>query len=129
MKALKPKELVLRIGFESASDEVRNKVLGKGIPNPEIERVANFRKTLREGRVRFLGYVLFGMKGISERSVIESVKRFNKILNGVIAIKYRRYREGMPKEVAPSEKLLKFLRHNCLDVDMADSPIWDLEMR
>lgn len=128
LKLLKAKELVVRIGFENIDDELRNKVLNKGIPQTEIFRLMNLRKELiNEGiPIKMLVYVLFGIQGVSEESIINSVKEFNKMFDGVIAIKYRKYLPHHPNEVTPSENLVNYLKKNTLLIDWGVSDIWEI---
>ncbi|MCP8305169.1 MAG: hypothetical protein H3Z50_06880 [archaeon] len=126
-KILDPRRLVIRIGFESIYDKIRNSLLIKGISDGEVKRVVELRGYMKnefDGEVDFIAYVLFGIDGIDEQSVMASVKEFNKHLDGVIAVKYRMYHEWMPREIGVSQSLLEFLRRNCLDVDMTESEIW-----
>lgn len=124
---LNPKRLIIRIGFESIHDDIRNDLLNKGIRNSEVKRIIALRDEVKNefnDLIEFIAYVLFGIEGIDEKSVISSVREFKKSLDGVIAIKYRRYHYWMPKDAKISQKLLEFLRINCLDVDLTESKIW-----
>jgi len=124
---LNPRKLVFRIGFESIYDNIRNGLLMKGISKGEVDRIVKLRDIIKnefEGEVDFIAYVLFGIEGIDDGSIVSSVKKFNKFLDGVIAVKYRMYFEQMPKEVEVPYSLLEFLRMNCLDIDMTESEIW-----
>lgn len=124
---LNPSKLIIRIGFESIYDDIRNDLLNKGIMDSEVKRIIALRDEVKNefnDLIEFIAYVLFGIKGIDEKSVIASVREFKKSLDGVIAIKYRRYHDWMPKEAKVSQKLLEFLRKNCLDVDLTESNIW-----
>ena len=124
---LNAKKLIMRIGFESIYDNIRNGLLSKGISDKEIKRVLKLRDSIKneyDEKVDLITYVLFGIEGIDEQSVKVSVNEFNKHLDGVIAVKYRRYFEQMPNEVKVSQSLLEFLRNNCLEVDLAESEIW-----
>jgi hypothetical protein len=128
-KALSPRKLFIRIGFESINDSVRNGLLNKGISSYELKRILKLRDKVKNkfnDTIEFIAYVLFGIEGIEDSSVIESVKEFKKFFDGVIAIKYRRYHKWMPKEVKPSQELLRFLRTNHIDVDMTESKIWKI---
>ncbi|MEM3383038.1 MAG: hypothetical protein QXL52_01335 [Nitrososphaerales archaeon] len=127
---LKPRKLILRIGFESIYDDIRNDLLNKGIKDSELRRILKLRSEMKSkfgNLIEFITYVLFGIEGIDEKSVITSVREFNKSFDGVIAIKYKSYHEWMPKEVKVSKELLEFLRMNCLDVDLTDSDIWKID--
>ncbi|MCP8309127.1 MAG: hypothetical protein H3Z53_07500 [archaeon] len=124
---LKPSKLIIRIGLESIHNDIRNDLLNKGIEDSEVKRIIVLRDEVKsefDDSIEFIAYVLFGIEGIDEKSVIMSVREFKESLDGVIAIKYRRYHEWMPKEAKVSQKLLKFLRINCLDVDLTESEIW-----
>ncbi|MGQ9469114.1 MAG: hypothetical protein ACUVTD_04725 [Nitrososphaerales archaeon] len=124
-----PSKLIIRIGFESIYDDIRNDLLNKGIKDSEVKRVVELRDEVKnefDELIEFIAYVLFGIEGIDEKSVIMSVREFKKSLDGVIAIKYKRYHEWMPKEVKVSQSLLDFLRINCLDVDLTESEIWSI---
>ncbi|MEM3584542.1 MAG: hypothetical protein QW193_04595 [Nitrososphaerales archaeon] len=126
---LKPSKLIVRIGFESIYDNIRNGLLNKGIKDSELRRILELRNEIKNkfgSLIEFIAYVLFGIEGIDEKSVITSIEEFNKSLDGVIAIKYRKYHEWMPKEVKVSKGLLEFLRMNCLDVDLTESNIWKI---
>jgi radical SAM enzyme (TIGR01210 family) len=129
---LKPSKLVIRIGFESIHDEIRNNLLNKGIKDSEVKRILELRNKIKNefgDLIEFIAYVLFGIEGIDEKSVVTSVREFNKSLDGVIAIKYKSYHEWMPKEVKVSKELLEFLRMNCLDVDLTESGVWKINYR
>ncbi|MGQ9719368.1 MAG: hypothetical protein ACUVWK_06005 [Nitrososphaerales archaeon] len=128
-KALSPRKLVIRIGFESVNDSIRNGLLNKGISSYELKRILGLRDEVKNkfnDAIEFVAYVLFSIEGIEDESVVESVKEFKKFLDGVIAIKYRRYHKWMPKEVKASQELLRFLRANHIDVDMTESKIWKI---
>lgn len=126
---LSPSNLVIRIGFETASERIRNDILNKGISNEELERIVELRKEIKKthGDIDFIAYVLFGIDETNEEEVIESVKFFKRLFDGVIAIKYRRYHDWMPPEIAVSQELMSFLKNNCLDVDMTESEIWEIQ--
>ncbi|MCP8307410.1 MAG: hypothetical protein H3Z54_01755 [archaeon] len=124
---LNPSKLIVRIGFESIYNDIRNDLLNKGIIDSEVKKIIMLRDEMKkesDDLIEFIAYVLFGIEGIDEKSVITSVKEFKKSLDGVIAIKYRRYHDWMPKEVKFSKRLLEFLRINCLDLDLTESEIW-----
>jgi len=125
---LQPSILEIRLGLESHDDSIRS-MLKKGISESEIERVSKLGDSLSDsmgGRVRFTAYVLFGMDGISEESVTESVRRFNQLFEGVIAIRYRRYDSKMPERRPVSQGLLDFLSKNCLEIDMTEGRSWEV---
>lgn len=123
---LKPTQLIVRIGFESFFPEVRN-ALKKNIPQTEIQRIEHLRKIFENKNVKLVAYVLFGMNQISEESVEKSIKIFNNIFDGVIAIKYKQLRRNMPQTRRPSNKLISFLKINCLSIDMAGDELWKIE--
>ncbi len=112
---LKPLKLNVFIGFDSADDNIRNVLLNKGIPKSELDRILNELKDIEN--VQFFSYVLFGIRGVSEESVKESVLYFNNYLNGVSAIEFRENPKSELKHQKISESLKKFLIQNCLNVD------------
>ncbi len=122
------RRLVIRIGFEVIDEYVRNKILNKGIPQQEIYRIANLRKQLMKNNIpaEIIAYVLFGIEGISEDMVIKSVEEFNKLFDGVIAIKYKKYLPKHPRQTSVSEKLIKYLKENTLLVDMGEEEYWEI---
>jgi len=128
LEILKPKRLVIRIGFEVIDDEVRNKILNKGIPQQEVYRIAGLRKKLQKDKlpVEIISYVLFGMKGISEELVKRSVQEFNELFDGVIAIRYRKYLAHHPEEVEISKDLIEFLKKNTLLIDWSEQEFWEV---
>ncbi len=128
LRLLDPKKLIIRIGFESFFSEIRD-ILNKNITQKEILRIIQLRKSFKDKNVIFVAYVLFGMDKIGEKSVETSVTEFNKIFDGVIAIKYRKYKNHMPKSISPSKKLLNFLKNSCLDLDMAEDELWKIRAR
>jgi len=131
LQLLKPSKLTLRVGLESASEKIRVR-FRKGINDVQIKELINLRGKLRrkaEDRVRFIAYILFGVEGVTEASVKRSVNFFRRYLDGVTAIKYRRYKAGMPRETHPSQKLLEFLRTSCEEVDMTESELWEITAR
>jgi len=114
-----PRRLVIRIGFEVFDERIREELLRKGMPNTEVFRVARLRKELkRKGYpVDFLIYVLFGIEHIPEEKVVESVREFKKLFDGVIAVRYRKYLPNHPREVPVSEGLAAFLN---AEADLVD---------
>ncbi len=119
LKLLRPRKLVIRIGFENYYESIRNDYLRKGIPQSEILRIAELRRMLSEEGlpIELWTYVLFGMEGISEESVKYSVIKFKEILDGVIAVKYHRYLPIHPEESSVSKDLAEFLERECNLVD------------
>jgi len=131
-RILNPRKLVLRIGLESIYDKIRNGILMKGISDIEVKRIVKLRESIKnefDGKVDFITYVLFGIEGIDEQSVIASVKEFNKYFDGVISVRYKVFRKWMPKEIEITQSLIEFLRKNCLDVDMTESEIWRINFQ
>ncbi|MEM3737248.1 MAG: hypothetical protein QXJ75_04080 [Candidatus Bathyarchaeia archaeon] len=129
LSLLQPSTLEIRFGFESSNESIRRS-LGKCITESEVARISELRKTVRDsmgGRIRFVVYVLFGMEGISEESVIESVTSFKQLFDGVVAIRYRRYTPEMPNTKPISRRLMTFLSENCLDVDLTEGRVWEIE--
>ncbi len=125
---LQPSTLEIRLGLESSDESIRSR-LRKGITESEIARVSKLGESIKRSmgeRIRFVAYVLFGMAGISEESVVESVRAFNQLFDGVIAIRYRRYDSKMPDGQPTSYRLLGFLSKNCLDIDMTEGRSWEI---
>mgnify|MGYP000403802013 CR=1 FL=1 len=124
----KPKNLIIRIGFQVYDERIRERLLVKGMLNSELHRIYRLRSKIKELKlpVEFWTYVLFGIEYIPEEKVIESVKMFKKLFDGVIAIKYKKYLPNHPKETYISESLAKFLEEN---TDLADwgSEQWIIE--
>jgi radical SAM enzyme (TIGR01210 family) len=126
---LQPSTLEIRLGLESSDESIR-RMLRKGVTELEIARVSKLRESIRHSmgeRIRFVAYVLFGMEGISEESVIESVHSFKQLFDGVIAIRYRRYNSKMPNAQPVTYRLMSFLSKNCLDVDMTEGKSWEID--
>ncbi len=114
-----PSKLIVRMGFEVFDEKLREEYLRKGMPNSELHRVVGLRRKLRgEGlQVEFWTYVLFGIEGISEDKVVESVREFKKLFDGVIAVKYHKYLPHHPNEVPVSKDLAKILEE---EADLVD---------
>ncbi len=114
-----PRRLVIRVGFEVFDEGIREELLRKGMPNSEVFRLARLRKELREMSypVEFLIYVLFGIEYIPEEKVIESVRKFKELFDGVIAVRYRKYLPNHPREVPVSRELASFLN---AEADLVD---------
>ncbi len=115
----RPEKLIVRVGFEVLSEEIRQSLLRKGIPNSEVERLSELRSRLRgEGLpVEIWVYVLFGIEGVPEDEVRRSVVEFKKLFDGVIAIKYHKYLPGHLNEAPVSKDLAEFLESNADLVD------------
>ena len=114
-----PRRLVIRVGFEVFDERIREDLLRKGMPNTEVFRLAGLRKELRGAGypVEFLIYVLFGIEHIPEEKVVESVKKFKEMFDGVIAVRYRKYLPNHPREVPVSRELASFLN---AEADLVD---------
>ncbi len=129
LETLKPKELVVRVGFENYDETIRNIILNKGIPQSEIHRLAKLREEITNYYklpIKFIAYVLFGIEGVSEESIVMSVKKFNEMFDGVIAIKYKKYLSTHPNEVPVSKDLAEFLEKNTLLVDWGEGDEWQI---
>jgi len=129
LETLKPKELVVRVGFENYDETIRNIILNKGIPQSEIHRLAKLREEITNYYklpIKFIAYVLFGIEGVSEESIVMSVKKFNEMFDGVIAIKYKKYLSTHPNEVPVSKDLAEFLEQNTLLVDWGEGDEWQI---
>ncbi len=125
-RLLQPRRLVVRVGFEVYDEEVRRS-LGKGFPNTEIHRLSRLREELRSKGidVEIVSYVLFGIEGVDEGKVVESVEKFSKLLDGAIAVKYHRYLPSHPREARVSRSLAEYLERNALYVDWGDKE-WEI---
>lgn len=130
LRLLAPRKLVIRIGFEVADEEIREKLLRKGMPDSEIRRILWIRRYLREEGlpVEFWVYVLFGIEYIPEEKVVESVRFFKKYFDGVIAIRYKKYLPEHPEEKTVSEKLARFLEREADLVDWGGEE-WEIEKK
>ncbi len=115
----RPRKLVVRVGFESALEEIREGLLRKGMPDSEMHRLSMLRLEARRLGlpVEVWTYLLFGMEGIPEDSVIESLRVFRRLFDGVIAVRYRRYHPRHPRAVAVSERLARILEE---EADLVD---------
>ncbi len=115
----KPKKLIVRLGFEVYDEEIREKLLRKGMPDSELKRIINLRNKTKELGlpIEFWCYILFGIEYIPEEKVIESVTAFKKIFDGIIAIKYKKYLPNHPNETPVSPHLAQFLENS---VDLVD---------
>ncbi|MHA1786038.1 MAG: hypothetical protein ACTSVY_12830 [Candidatus Helarchaeota archaeon] len=114
---LKPEFLNIFIGFDSFFENIRNIILNKGIPQSEIYRMSS----LKIDGVNFYSYVLFGINGISEESVIISVKKFNSMFKGVTAIEFREHQGLKLKHQPSSQDLKEWLRLNTILVDFIEN--------
>lgn len=126
LKYYEPEKLVIRIGFEVWDEEIREKLLRKGMPNSELYRIAELRNTIKKLGlpVEFWVYVLFGIEYISEEKVVESVNKFRELFDGIIAIKYKKYIPYHPKEIPVSKSLARFLEENTDLVDWGENEQW-----
>ena len=122
-RSYSPAKLIIRVGFEVFDERLRNDYLRKGIPNSEVWRLSNLRDTLRRNGVpaEIWSYVLFGIEGLPEEAVAESIKKFRELFDGVIAVKYHKYLPNHPGEVPVSEGLRKILE------GMADLVDWGVD--
>ncbi len=127
---LKARKLVVRIGFEVFDEYVRNVVLRKGIPQTELYRISNISKKIKENKenIEIIAYVLFGIEKVPEEEVIRSVKEFNKLFDGVIAIRYKKYLPHHPNPTPVSRGLALFLEENTLLVDWGEEDFWELKV-
>ncbi len=126
LEALGAELLVVRVGVEVWDDRLRNDYLGKGISREEIERLSRLRLEARDRGlpVQLVAYVLFGIEGIPEEKVVESVRELNRRFDGVIAVRYHRYADWMPAEAPVSSRLKELLEREALLVDWGEEPDW-----
>ena len=126
IEALGASMLVVRVGVEVWDDRLRNEYLMKGIGRDEIERVSRLRLEARERGlpVQIYAYVLFGIEGIPEEKVAESLRELNKRFDGVIAVRYHRYADWMPREAPVSDELRSLLEREAILVDWGEEPDW-----
>lgn len=125
-KMLDASILYVRTGFEVYDEKARFS-LGKEFPNTLLFRIASHLEEFHKMGVRVLSYVLFGIDGIDEEKVRESVRKLGELLDGVICIRYRRYGPQMPREVDVSGELSRFLSEKCLLVDWTDNSEWSFD--
>lgn len=129
VQLFRPWRLYVRVGIDSFDESIRNQVLNKGISQHQIDRLVEVRRMCRRewgGRVLFYTYVLFGMQGVDEESVRRSVVELKRRFDGVIAIRYRRYLPRHPPPTPVSNELVEWLRQECVSIDFADSPMWNI---
>ncbi len=112
---IEPSKLNVFIGFDSADEKIRNEILNKGISQSELARVIKELKDIKD--VDIYSYILFGIEGVSEESVKESINFFNENLKGVSAIEFRKNPKTNLKHETVSNKLKSFLKQNCVSVD------------
>ena len=119
LNLLEPRRLVVRIGFENIDEDVRERVLRKGMPDSELRRIARLRLEARRLGlpVDFYTYLLFGMEGIPEETVERSIHEFKKMFDAVIAVRYRQYMPSHPKPVPVSRRLATLLED---EADLVD---------
>ncbi len=116
---LEPERLIVRVGFETAFEDIREGVLRKGMPDSEMHRLSRLRLEAR-GRglpVEIWTYLLFGMEGIPDETVAESLRVFRRLFDGVIAVRYRRYLPGHPRAKPVPEWLARLLEE---EADLVD---------
>ncbi len=118
----RPRRLVVRVGFETAFEEIREGLLRKGMPDSEMHRLSRLRLEARERGlpVEIWTYLLFGMKGISEESVAESLRVFKRLFDGVIAVRYRKYLPSHPEPAPVSPELASLLEREADLVDWGE---------
>ena len=116
---LKPRKLIVRVGFETIREETREKLLRKGMPDSELYRVSDLRLEARKRGlpVEIWTYLLFGMKGISEEEVRESLQAFKRLFDGVIAVRYKKYLPAHPEPAPVSRELGEILER---EADLVD---------
>ncbi len=119
LKVLEPEKLIVRVGFETIREETREKLLRKGMPDSELYRLSRLRlEARREGLpVEIWTYLLFGLKGISEDEVRESLRAFKKLFDGVIAVRYKKYLPAHPEPAPVSRELALLLER---EADLVD---------
>lgn len=130
-RILRARELVVRVGFEVFDEHIRNNILRKGVPQSEVYRLSEISKKLRDANadIEIIAYVLFGIEGITEDEVIRSVREFNELFDGVIAIRYKKYLPHHPKPIRVSKQLALFLEKNTLLVDWGEEDFWELRRK
>jgi len=118
--------LVVRVGFEVFDEKLRNEYLGKGIPQEELYRVSRLRLEARRRGLPVLvyTYLLFGIEGVPEEEVVRSLREFNKLFDGVIAVRYHRYVESHPREAPVSPRLREVLEREALMIDWGEEEEW-----
>ncbi len=126
-----PRKLVIRVGFEVIDEKIRNDYLRKGMDNGELHRLSKLRLEAREKGypLEIWSYVLYGMEGISEELVKESVAVFNRLLDGVVAIRYHRYLPHHPPETPVSRELVNYLLKHTKYVDTGEDEIWVIKKK
>ena len=114
-----PDTLVIRVGFEAFREDIREGVLNKGMPDSELKRIVQVRieAQSRGWPVEIWTYLLFGMKGVPEESVGESLRAFKKVFDGVIAVRYRKYLPNHPEPIPVSKRLRELLNK---EADLVD---------
>jgi uncharacterized Fe-S cluster-containing MiaB family protein len=115
----RPGKLIVRVGFETAFEDIREGLLRKGMPDSEMYRLSRLRLEAR-GRglpVEVWTYLLFGMEGIPEETVAESLRVFRRLFDGVIAVRYRQYHPRHPRPAPVSDKLARLLEE---EADLVD---------
>ena len=115
----RPRRLIVRVGFETADERIREEVLRKGMPDSEMHRLSRLRVEARERGlpVEIWTYLLFGMKGIPPESVARSLRVFRRMFDGVIAVRYRRYLPSHPEPEPVPDWLAEMLEE---EADLVD---------
>ena len=118
----RPRRLIVRVGFETAFEEIREGVLRKGMPDSEMYRLSKLRLEARERGlpVEIWTYLLFGMEGIPDETVAESLKIFKRLFDGVIAVRYRKYLPRHPEPRPVPEWLARLLEEEADLVDWGE---------
>ncbi len=123
---LKSKNIKIFIGFDSYFEEIRNNILNKGIPQSEIERISK----IKHPQVQFYSYVIFGVQGITEESVKESVNTFNLLFSGTTAIEFRAHKGIKLKKIQSTSDLKQWLSLKCLIVDLiGEDEQWKIKLK
>jgi len=127
---LRPRKLIVRVGFETAFEDIREGVLRKGMPDSEMYRLSRLRlEARREGLpVEIWTYLLFGLEGVPPETVAESLRVFKRLFDGVIAVRYRRYLPGHPRPAPVPEWLARLLEEEADLVDWGGEQ-WEIAGR
>ncbi|MEM2115671.1 MAG: radical SAM protein [Candidatus Woesearchaeota archaeon] len=67
---------MLRIGFEHGDEEIRNKILRKGLSDEKIEEVSTL---LKKYRMKSTSYYILGVPGETKKSILKTIKLAKKI--------------------------------------------------
>ncbi|MEB2837196.1 MAG: hypothetical protein GSR80_000394 [Desulfurococcales archaeon] len=126
----RPRRLIVRVGFETAFEDIREGLLRKGMPDSEMHRLSRLRLEARSRGlpVEIWTYLLFGMEGIPEETVVESLRAFKRLFDGVIAVRYVKYLPSHPDPAPVSEALAKTLEEEADLVDWGGEQ-WEIAGR